>query len=189
MILDLREQHFCIFGLKGSGKTEFGKFIVRQAERPFVIDPMDQYGDIPNAVTYVPENKEYCKAAIAEINAVINHMLKIEPLPTLFLMDEANRFCPNKRPLPGMIAYLNDESRHLELALGFIARRPVQLYTDLAELANYLVIFSLAGKNDRSYLNDIAEGFGDQIVKLPWHDFIIADKQRKLERRPALKLP
>ncbi len=188
MKLDIREQRLCIFGLQGSGKTEFGKFVVRQAERPFVIDPMDQYGDIPHALTYVPQNKEYCKAAIAEINAVVDHILQIEPLPTLLMIDEANRFCPNKKPLPGMISYLNDESRHLQMALAFIARRPVQLNTDLAELAHYLVIFSLVGKNDRAYLNDLAEGFGDQVVKLPWHDYIIADKQRQLQRMPALKL-
>ena len=188
MKLDLRERRLCIFGLQGSGKTEFGRWITRQAVRPFIVDPMDQYGDIPHAVTYVPENKVYGDAAVAEINQVVEYMLTLDPRPTLFLIDEANRFCPNKKPLPVQIARLNDESRHMELALCFIARRPVQLNTDLAELAHYLVVFSLAGKNDRQYLNDIADGFGDKVTALPWHDFVIADSQRHLQRLPALKL-
>lgn len=188
MKLELKERRICIFGLQGSGKTEFGKYIVRKAARPFVIDPLDEYGDIPHAVTYVPENKEYGPQAVAEINQVVEYMLALDPLPTLFLMDEANRYCPNKRPLPAQIARLNDESRHLELALGFIARRPVQVNTDLAELAHYLVVFSLAGKNDRGYLNDIADGFGDMVIALRWHDFVIADPQRILQKLPALQL-
>lgn len=188
MKLDLRERRLCVFGLQGSGKTMFGRFIARQAVRPFIVDPMDQYGDIPHAITYVPQNKAYGPEAIAEINRVVEYMLELDPLPSLFLVDEANRFCPNKKPLPVQVARLNDESRHLQIALGFIARRPVQLNTDLAELAHYLVVFSLAGKNDRQYLNDIADGFGDKVTALTWHDFVIADPQRKLQKFPALKL-
>jgi len=188
MKLELKEKRACILGLQGSGKTEFGKFLVRQSARPFVYDPMDEYGDIPHAITYVPENKTYCPEAINEINEVVKYLLALDPLPTLFLIDEANRFCPNKKSLPEQIAYLNDESRHLSLALAFVARRPVQLNTDLVELAHYLVVFSLAGKNDRAYLNDIADGFGDRVVSQAWHEFTVADSQRKLQRFPPLKI-
>lgn len=188
MKLELTERRCCIFGLQGSGKTEFGKMIARQSARPFIVDPLDEYGDIPNAIQYVPTHRTYGPEAIAEINHVVRYMLALDPKPTLFLLDEANRYCPNKRPLPEEVALLNDESRHLDLALAFIARRPVQLNTDLAELAHYLVVFSLVGKNDRGYLNDIADTFGDRVVNLTWHDFIIADMQRRIESFPALKL-
>lgn len=188
MKLDLKERRCCIFGLQGSGKTEFGRWLARQTERAFIYDTLEEYGDLPNATNYVPDFKTYCPEAIDEINAVVEHILSLDPMPSLFLIDEANRFCPNKKPLPEQIARLNDESRHLNLALGFIARRPVQLNTDLAELAHYLICFSLAGKNDRGYLNDIADTFGDQVVEQTWHDFIIADPQRKLQKFPALKL-
>lgn len=188
MKLDLRERRLCIFGLQGSGKTVFGRWIARQAARPFIVDPLEEYQDIPHAVTYVPQNKTYCRESIDEINQVVVYMLSIEPRPTLFMVDEAPRFCPNKKPLPEQIARLNDEARHMGLALCFVARRPVQLNTDLAELAHYLAVFSLAGKNDRQYLNDIAAGFGDMVCALAWHDFVIADAQRKLQQLPALKL-
>jgi len=186
--LDLREKRACIFGLQGSGKTEWLRWLCRNAERPFIVDPLEQFQDIPHAVAYVPKHKVYGPEAIAEINKVIKYMLGLNPRPTLFAIDEANRWCPNKRPLPEMVSYLNDEQRHLGLALSFIARRPAQLNTDLTELAHYLVIFSLAGKNDRQYLNDVSASLGDKAVKLPWHDFLIADAQRLITQYPALQL-
>lgn len=188
MKLDLHEKRVCIFGLQGSGKTEWMRWLCRNSERPFIVDPLEQYQDIPHAVAYVPRNKTYGPESVAEINRVVKHMLTLSPRPTLFAIDEANRVCPNKRPLPEMVSYLNDEQRHLHMALAVIARRPVQLNTDLPELAHYLVCFSLAGKNDRQYLNDIAAGLGDKVVKLPWHDFMVADTQRQVTQYPALRL-
>jgi len=186
--LDLKEKRICIFGLQGSGKTEWLRFLCRNAERPFIYDPLDQFGDIPHALTYVPKHKTYCPEAIAEINKVLRWALAQKEPPTLLAIDECNRWCPNRKPLPEMIGYLNDEQRHLHLALAFIARRPVQLNTDLTELAHYLILFSLAGKNDRQYLNDLADGLGDRVVKLPWHDFLVVDPQRGFEQYPALEL-
>ena len=192
MKLELTERRFCIFGLQGSGKTVFGRWLAKQTARPFIVDPLNEYGDIeannPNATIYIPTFRTYGPEAIDEINRVVEYMLTLEPAPTLFLIDEANRWCPNKKPLPEQIGLLNDESRHHNIALGFIARRPVQLNTDLAELAHYLVVFSLAGKNDRSYLNDIADTFGDQVCAQTWHDSIIADYQRRLQKCPAIPL-
>jgi len=186
--LDLHEKRVCIFGLQGSGKTEWLRWLCRNSERPFIVDPLEQYQDIPHAIAYVPKHKVYSPEAIAEINQVVKYMLTLNPRPTIFCLDEANRWCPNKRPLPEQLSYLNDEQRHLNLALAFIARRPAQLNTDLTELAHFLVVFNLAGKNDRQYLNDLAENFGDQAVKLPWHDFLIADPQRQVTHYPALQL-
>jgi DNA helicase HerA-like ATPase len=88
-------------------------------------------------------------------------------------LDEANRFCPAKpAPLPPQIADFNDQCRHYGIAGGYVARRPSQLNQDLTELADYLFIFRLTGKNDLKYLSDLVSGLDDAVRSLRDHEFV-----------------
>lgn len=191
MLFDFRNQRICIFGLQGSGKTFFAKKLVQQTQRPFIYDPLKEYSDIAHAITYAPKHRKYCPAAGEEVDQVIQYMIEIDPLPTLFLMDEANRFIPNKRPLPEMVSFLNDFQRHIPpsnepIGLCFIARRPAQLNTDLPELAHYLVIFNVVGKNDMAYLESVARGLGEAACRLKPYHFIIVDPRRQYKIFPPV---
>jgi len=100
----------------------------------------------------------------------------------LLVIDEANRFCPSKpKVLPQAVADLNDWRAHYGLAVGFICRRPVQLNQDLTELAHYLFVFQMPGKNDQDYLNSLSRGLGDAVAKMPKYHFILADPERNYE--------
>jgi len=91
----------------------------------------------------------------------------------MFIIDEANRFIkPKPTPLTQAVADMNDWCRHpqFNLSIGYIARRPTQINTDIVELCDYLFIFQLGGKNDIRYLNELRDGLGDVVLNLsPFH--------------------
>ncbi|MBA7581104.1 hypothetical protein ES708_23004 [subsurface metagenome] len=98
---------------------------------------------------------------------------------SLIVIDEANRFCPPKpAPLPQTVADLNDWRAHYGITAGYISRRPVQLNQDLTELSHYLFIFSLQGKNDIGYLNDLSAGLGDAVSQLSPYYYMVVDPLR-----------
>lgn len=165
-MLDLRNKAACIFGLPDSGKSTLANFIASQfGAKAFIFDTMNEFPDKPYD-SYVPRDRRN----VAELENVTRKIMASREY-ALFLIDETNRYCPSKpSPLPQAIADLNDFRAHYDLAVIYIARRPVQLNQDLTELAHFLFIFRLTGKNDIQYLNDIAEGLGDAVSQLkPFH--------------------
>jgi hypothetical protein len=55
------------------------------------------------------------------------------PPYSLFIIDEANRFCPPKpKLLPAAVADLNDQNRHYLMSVGYVARRPWDSMTVLS---------------------------------------------------------
>lgn len=179
-MIDLKNKRFIILGLPGSGKTELAKSIARSVSRDdcLVYDPL---GGDPDHVDwvgfrrYVPDDRESAE----ELNECVKTLV-IKRRPALFLVDEANKYIkPKPHPLPSAIADLNDLSRHWGIAWGLIARRPVQFHPDVVELAHYLFVFSLRGRNDRQYLNDLHEGMGNAVATLPPFHFVVSEGGRR----------
>jgi len=171
-MIELTNKRFCIFGLQGSGKTTLAKYILRQfGDSGWVIDVLDEYAGFNR---YVMQDRDY--SGIDELNAAIYFILN-KYKPKLLIIDEANRYCKPKRPLPEAVGHLNDFHRHYDLAIGFISRRPAQLHTDLVELAHYLFIFRLVGKNDRFYLESLKEGLSDAVLQLPQYSFVFYNRE------------
>lgn len=176
-MLDLNSKGFCIFGLPDSGKSTLANFILNQyGAGAFIYDTLGEYADSPY--------DSYCPADRydpAELEAVTRNILACRRY-SLFIIDEANRFCPSKpAPLPQAIADLNDWRAHYELGVGYIARRPVQLNQDLTELSHYLFIFNLKGKNDIQYLNDLSAGLGDAVFDLAAYHYVVMYPDRSYE--------
>jgi len=176
-VLDLNNKSFCIFGLPDSGKSTLTSFLLNSyAAAAFVYDTLGEYKNEPYD-SYSPSDR-YSQA---ELELITRTVLKARRY-SLFVIDEANRFCPPKpAPLPQAIADLNDWRAHYSLTCGFIARRPVQLNQDLTELAHYLFVFRLRGKNDIAYLNDLAQGLGDTVNSLENYHFAVVFPDRSYE--------
>jgi len=175
--MNLEGKRFVIFGLQGSGKTVLAKHILRQYPKHLVYDTLNEYH---NFNRYIPSHRQYSAEAIAEINTVIKKLV-IPRRPSIFVIDEANRFCPNRRPLPEQISKLNDFNRHYGIGFGVIARRPAQLHTDLTELAHYIFVFKLKGLNDIKYLNGLVYGLGDAVMNLEPYHFALVDENREVK--------
>lgn len=182
MIPDLSDKRFAIFGLQGSGKTVLAKHILRSQPAHLVFDVKDEYQGLNRyKVQYRDEQ------GIPELEAVIDKLVIPTELIKLFVIDEANRYLrPKPTPLPPAVLNLNDFSRALPptmkaLSFGCIARRPVQLHTDITELAHYLFVFNLKGKNDTQYLDDLVHGLGDTVATLPEYHFVIVAPNRTFQ--------
>lgn len=181
-MIDLTHKRFCILGLQGSGKTELAKHLLRQTTQHLVYDVLQEYTEFRR---YIPEDRNSADELTECVQMLVVKKLK----PSLFIIDEANRFCPAKpRLLPLGIAELNDWSRHMGLAWGTICRRPVQLHSDLMELAHCLFIFVLKGKNDRLYLDSILPGLGDKVASLPDYHFAVVNENRNVSLHSPIDL-
>ena len=180
-MITLDNKGFVIVGLRGSGKTELAKHILRSTKRHLVYDPLNEY---PGFNRYVPDSRN----DVAEFDEMVNGMV-IEWKPRLFLVDEANRYVrPKPSPLPQGAADLVDLARHWDVSFGMITRRPTQFHTDIVELADYLFIFNLPGKNDRAWLNEVSTGMGDVAATLPKYHFLVVDQRREYFIHPPVAL-
>lgn len=177
MNLKLTRKTWAVFGYKGGGKSALAKFIATAyAEKCLYYDTLHEVPENVKFHSYPPKNRYN----ITELENVI-YLIQTSKRYRMFVIDEANRFCPPKpKPLPQGIADMNDWCRHPQynLSVVYIARRPVQLNTDLTEIADYLFIFQLGGRNDIQYLNDLRNGLGDAVKNLSLYHFILVEPDR-----------
>lgn len=177
-MVDLTRKTWAVFGYKGSGKSILAQYIAASYGESCLY--YDTLHDVPGEVkfhSYPPTDRRN----IAELKNIAALAQKSKQYK-LLIIDEANRFCPPKPvPLPQFIADMNDWCRHPQynLSVGYLARRPVQLNTDLTEIADYLFIFQLGGKNDIQYLNDLRTGLGDVVQNLKPYHFVLAGPDRR----------
>lgn len=183
-MLEFRNKQIVIVGLRGTGKTVFAKYIIRKVKKHLVFDILNEYK--PRFNRYIPKSTEvdFLKYEFCKLSNFLGAFKKLD----LLAIDEANRIAPPRKALLPEIAELVDFGRHKALTVIYIARRPVQLHTDIIELADYLVIFKLSGKNDIRYLEDLRKGLGDEVLKLPKHYFIVLDKTRDFKIYPPIKM-
>jgi len=176
-MLKLKCKTWAVFGYKGSGKSVLSQYIgSRYGAKCLYFDTLHEVPDNVSFHIYQPKNRQN----IVELLSVIK-LLQANKRYRMFIIDEANRYAkPKPSPLPQEIADMNDWARHKQfnLSVGYIARRPTQLNTDLTEIADYLFIFQLGGKNDIQYLNDLRKGLGDVVQSLPLYHFVLVDQSR-----------
>jgi DNA helicase HerA-like ATPase len=192
--LDISNKSFTILGVKRSGKSTLAnQLLLSYGYKALYYDtlgesPIDSpYDSYRPADRYsVIELESVISAVIPPKNSDIN---KFVPHYELIIIDEANRFCPPKpAPLPPVIAECNDQNRHYHMAFGFIARRPVQLNTDLIELADYIFVFRLTGANDVKYLNNLTRNLGDTVQSLGQYEFVIVNPDKTYQVYNPLKV-
>ncbi len=184
--VDLQGKGFAILGLRGTGKTYLAKYLLKQNPRSIVYDVLHEYQGLNR---YIVEYRQAGKMALQELNLFIGKVVINSGKIKLFVLEEANRYCPPKpSPLPLEILELNDFGRHFGVSFGVIARRPTQLHSDLIELADYLFIFQLKGKNDILYLNSLAQGLGDAVLSLPQYQFVIVYPNHTFQVHEAVSL-
>lgn len=179
MLPDITNKRFAILGLQGSGKSNISKIFLKRERSHLIYDVHHEHSGFNR---YLVRHKQVLNykptdPAIAELNGLVTSVMDSGQI-RLFIIDEANRFCPNRKPLPSSILVLNDDNRHLKMAFGVIARRAVQLNTDLIELAHYIFIFQLPGKNDHDYLESVALGLGDAVRELKPFHFVVVTPSR-----------
>ena len=115
-MIDLTDKSFVIFGLRGSGKSWLVKNILDSTPDHIIYDPL---GEHKGYRQYIPDDRD----STDELSEMIQGLV-IKKKPSLFIIDEANKYIPPKptRLCPG-VADLVDFSRHWKISFGAVARR------------------------------------------------------------------
>lgn len=165
--INLANKRAVIVGPPGSGKTVLARHILNMTRQHIVWDPLQDYIGYNRYQPTNPHSKTEADQFIRK--AVIGFK------PRLFVFEEANNIIePKPKPLPPAIREMNDWSRHYGISWIVMARRPVQLHTDVVELATFIFAFRLTGKNDRAFFDNYNTGLGDIVATLkPWHFLVI----------------
>ncbi|MAF36578.1 hypothetical protein CL622_05680 [archaeon] len=179
-MLKLTRKTWAAFGYKGGGKSTLSQFIgAEYGDKCLYYDTLHEVPPEVGFHVFQPKNRQN----VGELLSVIR-LIQANKRYRMLIIDEANRYAkPKPNPLPQAIADMNDWARHPQynLSVGYVARRPTQLNTDLTEIADYLFIFQLGGKNDIKYLNDLRSGLGDVVQNLPPFHFVVVDQSRNWE--------
>jgi hypothetical protein len=200
--MDLANKGWCVFGLRGSGKSWFVKSVLESTPDHLIYDPLKEHTGYnkytPSDRTSIDElEKVIDELVIKGIKVTEDNQAKFPTRrvgetwkPELFVIDEANRYIyPKPTRLPKPVADLVDYGRHWNLSFGVVARRPVQFHTDLIELADVVFFFQLPGKNDHAYLESLHNGLGDTVRDLPPHHFVAFSHGSEITVHAPIKAP
>ena len=181
--MDLANKGWCVFGLRGSGKSWFVKSLLESTPDHLIYDPLKEHRGYNK---YTPSDRTSIEELEKVIQGPVIKGVKVTEdnkatFPTrrvgetwkaeLFVIDEGNRYIlPHPTRMPPGVADLVDYGRHWNLSFGVVARRPVQFNSTLVELSDHVFFFQLPGKNDHAYLESLHVGLGDTVRDLaPFH--------------------
>lgn len=183
MAINLKGSHWLTLGLKGSGKSNFNKWLLSKRPRHMVFDPVKEYQGYHR---YVPNNTRG-DAAVEELKLVTDQVVKAnQDQIDYFYVDEVNRYVSKRGQLDGPVGELVDLNRHYNMGVGFTARLPQQVHTEIRELADYIFIFNLAGKASLEFLDDMAENTRQTLERLDKYECVMLDPNRNITKLKAV---
>ena len=164
--LDLKGKRVCIVGLQGSGKSYLTKYLLRNFKKVFIIDPMNEY-------QIVDKDKNRIRIVIKEdfIPDIVYDTIENTNLD-LLLVDEISRYAPSRKSHNLRLRNFADACRHAGTTFIGVARRPGQVFTDYVELAHYIFIFRLRGRNDSIWLANQAADLPTTVHGLEQYHFV-----------------
>ena len=186
--IDLTQKIFTIFGLNLSGKSYFVKNAIIPNYRCLVWDPNKEY-PANKCDVYYPKSLAYPGSAYENESFLEKIVKKRRGEYDLLLYDEANSAFPVSRPLLGEMLNLLNTYRHDtwgNLGIGFICRRPAQLYTDFVSLSHIIFSFGNKGSQDIQRLNMEASGLGDIVKQLAHYEYVVVNQDRSYSRMPPI---
>ena len=200
--MDLARKGWCVFGLRGAGKSWFVKSVLETTPDHLIYDPLKEHVGYNK---YTPTDRtsidELCKVIdgpvvkgvkVTEQNKSMFPTRRVGETwkPELFIVDECNRYVfPHPTRMPQQVADLVDYGRHWNLSFGVVARRPVQFNSTLVELADHVFFFQLPGKNDHAYLESLHSGLGDTVRALPPHHFVAFSHGTEITVHAPIRAP
>jgi hypothetical protein len=136
----------CVAGLTGTGKTTLTRYLASlAAPRILIIDPLRQYNEFPDNQRYIPdsfsplvmESKARWMCSVANMTLIV---------------EEAEQFMPQKKPLGQYTAQLIDMGRNWGAGVWASTRRIQNLNKDFFDLCSHLFLYQ-CGLRSRPYLS------------------------------------
>lgn len=177
-------QQVVVAGHRGAGKSTWIQHMAESLRSGVLFYDMNREHE--RFHRYVPDHRRG-EEMDAEADGVISRLVvDNDPAhrPGAVVLEEANRYVPNRGNIPDSVGELVDLGRHYEtqitdgVAVFYVTRRPAQLDPDVMELADYLVIYRVRGKNDVKRLNDEAPGLGDAARELSDYEWLLVRPDR-----------
>lgn len=181
--MKLKNSHTMLFGLKGSGKSNWLQYVLREHADKYrshlLYDVCREHAEVPGG-RYIPTHRRGDDGR-DELDRVLGALVTDadrDRRPELVAVEEVSRFCSARSPPPAALYDLIDLNRHLGVGLIGVARRPAQVHADLVELADNLIIYRLTGKNDYRRLEEEVEGLGDAVRGLSEYQYVLVGPDR-----------
>lgn len=185
-------QQVVVAGHRGAGKSTWIQHAAEQLGEGVMFYDMNREHE--NYDRYLPNHRRGDEMK-AEADGVIARLVvdnDADSRPGSVVLEEANRYVPNQGNIPDSVGELVDLGRHYETAVAdgvsvfYVTRRPAQLDADVMELADYLVIYRVRGKNDVKRLNDETPGLGDDARNLDdYHYLLVRPDRSYVEMSPV----
>lgn len=180
-----------VCGFNQSGKSTYVKWLLSQYDLPiFVYDWHGEYKMLGEKVfVYIPSFRGILEERLTELNEVLQKfVLDKKDIIKMIVIDEANEYCPNHRPLPRTILDLYNNHAHYNQSMITISRRPSDLSSKLMELAHYRIFFKLFGKNDMIYLDALKSGLSNIVSELQPFHYAVLDYKGEVSVYPAIQM-
>lgn len=170
---DLRGKQVGVVGKKDMGKSFFVNYLMSQIKGNYAcFDPMREHTDYkPNDLLVRPTVRRG-EEAIIQLKEFVEFCIENRRDFDYIVVDEINRFHSKNSELEGPVGDLIDFTAHYNTGFIWVARRPVQVHTDLQELSDYLFIFHLSGANDVRKLDNTSIGLGERVAALSPREFV-----------------
>lgn len=193
MEINLESKHWVLFGVKDSGKSYLADKLMQKAadngKLIVIFDPMDEYSDHENIMRIIPTAKRGQKA-IDELDRTLEEIEDRKEEIDYFLCDEISRFHSKGGELKGPLGEMIDLNAHWDMGVGFVCRRPTQMHTDIREMADWIFVFALRGRNDVKSLDEISNGLTETMEEMvsnePWHSYIAINERRDYDIHPPI---
>lgn len=149
-----------IAGQRGTGKTTLAKFIAKKFLENnysiFVYDPLNEYHPYQRYIPHNPLDTE-------EFDRICYKIWQLGKI--FFIVDEAEIYIQEKKPLPLYFSQLLLRGRHRQTGLCLITRRIALLNKNAFSLSNHIFLFKLFSPNDIKYVSEFIPK--DIAIKLP----------------------
>lgn len=172
--IDLTGSHVLVLGKKNTGKSYFTNYLMSISNGPYLsFDPMREHEDYGRDDIVIRPDATRGDDAVQALDDAINFLEENRDTFEWCFVDECNRFHTKGGTLDGAIGALADYNAHYGMGMCMVARRPVQVHTDLRELADWLFVFRLTGQNDVRTLDNISRGLGERAASLNPREFMV----------------
>lgn len=187
----------CVFGQKGSGKTELSKKIARAYDRVLILDTLGEYSEWAHPVVGLSDTFDSLvkfherpsfrlAVRLDDIEDYFIVMRLAYEIPDmLLLVEEASFFC-SPYNLPPELSQLIRYARHRRISQLYVSRRPAELSRDLTAQSDCIVTFRQHEPRDLAYLAQVAGEDVSRVRTLPAYRCAVFGNLSKL---PACVIP
>lgn len=194
MEVDLKSQKTCIFGLQGSGKTQWAMRQYKEFKKPIVFvindDDASEWKKLKKVFVYKADRRDIKNEMTFFISKVRD--LALEGKIDLIIIDEADMFFQTNWDIDDAMNDIVLNHRHMGkgVALWLISRRPQDIPTKIVESCKHLIIFKLEGANALRKFDEIHPDISKKIFEIDYesHEFVYKQIGKDPIKHPALKV-